>query len=226
MDSLAKRQVVGTAALVAVLGAVAVALSPTRLIRAALHLADHPVYLAGVIVALYLVRPLFAWPTMPLSAFVGFVLGVEYGIPVALMGALVTCLIPYRFAERAGEQGGLFGRLSDSGRRIIEVTGETRGVLAARLSPVPADPVSYGAGFAGVSTRAFVVGTFFGEIPWVVVEVIAGASMQSLTLSGLSIDALPQLLLLLGSLAILVLAGPTYRHLTRRPEAKTQTNSS
>src|SRR6056297_2721700 len=219
MDRLVKRQLVGTATLVAVLGAVAVALSPARLIEEAMHLADHPVYLAGVIVFLYLVRPLFAWTTMPLSAFVGFVLGVEYGIPVALMGALVTCLIPYRFAERAGEQGGLFGRLSDSGQRIIEVTGETRGVLAARLSPVPADPVSYGAGFADVSTRAFVVGTFFGEIPWVVVEVIAGASLRSLTLQGLSIDALPQLLVLLGALAILVVAGPTYRHFSGQPDS-------
>jgi len=214
MDRLAKRQLLGTTALVVVLGAAAALLSPARLIEGAMHLADHPVYLAGVIVTLYLVRPFFAWPTMPLSAFVGFVLGIRYGIPVALMGALVTCLIPYRFAERAGEQGGLFGWLSDSGRRIIEVTGETRGVLAARLSPVPADPVSYGAGFAGVSTRAFVVGTVVGEIPWVVVEVAAGASMRSLTLSGLSVDALPQLLVLLGSLAVLVLAGPTYRHLT------------
>jgi len=219
MDRLVKKQLFGTAILVAVLGALAAVLSPAQLIQAAMHLADHPVYLAGVIVFLYLVRPLFAWPTMPLSAFVGFVLGVRYGIPVALMGALVTCLVPYRFAERAGKQGGLFGWLSDSGQRIIEVTGETRGVLAARLSPVPADPVSYGAGFAGVSTRAFVVGTFFGEIPWVVVEVLAGASMRTLTLSGLSIEALPQLLVLLGSVAVLILAGPTYRHFSGQPES-------
>ena len=219
MDRLAKQQLVGTATLVAVLGAVALVLSPGRLVRSAMHLADHPVYLAGVIVFLYLIRPLFAWPTMPLSAFVGFVLGVKYGIPVALMGALVTCLIPYRFAERAGKQGGMFGWLGDSGQRIIEVTGETRGVLAARLSPVPADPVSYGAGFAGVSTRAFVVGTFIGEIPWVVVEVIAGASMRSLTLSGVSIEALPQLLVFLGAVAVLVLARPMYRHFNGRPES-------
>ena len=219
MDRLVKRQLLGTTALVVVLGAAAALLSPARLIEGAMHLADHPVYLAGVIVTLYLVRPFFAWPTMPLSAFVGFVLGIRYGIPVALMGALVTCLIPYRFAERAGEQGGMFGWLGESGQRIIEVTGETRGVLAARLSPVPADPVSYGAGFAGVSTRAFVVGTFVGEIPWVVVEVIAGASMRSLTLQGLSIEALPQLLVLLGALSVLVLAGPTYRHFSGRPDS-------
>jgi uncharacterized membrane protein YdjX (TVP38/TMEM64 family) len=219
MDRLAKRQLLGSAALVVGVAAVALLLSPGRLIREAMHLADHPVYLAGVIVTLYLVRPFFAWPTMPLSAFVGFVLGIEYGIPVALMGALVTCLIPYRFAERAGEQGGMFGWLGESGQRIIEVTGETRGVLAARLSPVPADPVSYGAGFAGVSTRSFVVGTFFGEIPWVVVEVIAGASLRSLTLQGLSIEALPQLLVLLGSLAILIVAGPTYRHFSGQPDS-------
>ncbi|WP_254271875.1 TVP38/TMEM64 family protein [Haloarcula marina] len=219
MDRLVKHQLVGTSALAVVLAVAALFLSPARLIHEAMHLADHPVYMAALIVFLYLIRPLFAWPTMPLSAFVGFVLGVEYGIPVALMGALVTCLIPYRFALRAGEQGGVFGRLSDSGQRIIEVTGETRGVLAARLSPVPADPVSYGAGFADVSTRAFVVGTFVGEIPWVVVEVLAGASMRSLTLTGLSIDALPHLLALFGAMAVLVLAGPTYRHFSGRPES-------
>lgn len=219
MDRLAKRQLLGSAALVVGLAVLAAVLSPARIIQEAMHLADHPVYLAAVIVTLYLVRPFFAWPTMPLSAFVGFVLGIDYGIPVALMGALVTCLIPYRFAERAGEQGGMFGWLGESGQRIIEVTGETRGVLAARLSPVPADPVSYGAGFAGVSTRAFVVGTFVGEIPWVVIEVIAGASMRSLTLQGLSIEALPQLLVLFGALAVLVLAGPTYRHFSGRPDS-------
>ena len=219
MDRLAKRQALGSAALVAFVALLAAVLSPARVVAEVAHLADHPVSLAGVIVALYLVRPFFAWPTMPLSAFVGFVLGFEYGFPVALMGALVTCLIPYRFARRAGEQGGMFGWLGRSGRRLIEVTGETRGVLAARLSPVPADPVSYGAGFAGVSTRAFVVGTFVGEIPWVVVEVLVGASMRSLTLEGLSVDALPQLLVLFGALAVVVLAGPTYRHVTGRPDS-------
>ncbi|MFC6864766.1 TVP38/TMEM64 family protein [Halomicroarcula sp. GCM10025817] len=219
MDRLAKRQVVGSAALVVFVAVATAILSPARVVAEVLHLADHPVYLAGVIVFLYLVRPLFAWPTMPLSAFVGFVLGFEYGFPVALMGALVTCLIPYRFARRAGEQGGMFGWLGDSGRQIIEVTGETRGVLAARLSPVPADPVSYGAGFAGVSTRSFVVGTFVGEIPWVIVEVLAGASMRSLSLSGLSIEVLPQLVLLFGAMGLLVLAGPAYRHVTGRPES-------
>ncbi|QIO23740.1 TVP38/TMEM64 family protein [Haloarcula sp. JP-L23] len=219
MDRLVKRQVVGSAALLAAVAVAALVLSPAHIIREAMHLADHPVYLAALIVCLYLVRPLFAWPTMPLSAFVGFVLGVEWGFPVALMGALVTCLIPYRFARKAGEQGGMFGWLGESGQRIMSVTGETRGVLAARLSPVPADPVSYGAGFADVSTRAFVVGTFLGEIPWVAVEVVAGASMRSLTLTGLSIEALPHLLSLFGAMAVLVLAGPTYRHFSGRPES-------
>jgi uncharacterized membrane protein YdjX (TVP38/TMEM64 family) len=219
MDRLARRQLVGSVGLVAVVALATLALSPARVVAEVIHLADHPVYLAGVIVGLYLIRPLFAWPTMPLSAFVGFVLGIEYGIPVALMGALVTCLIPYRFALEAGEQGGMFGWLGDSGRQLIEVTGETRGVLAARLSPVPADPVSYGAGFAGVSTRAFVVGTFLGEIPWVVVEVIAGASMRSLALTGLSIDALPHVLVLGGVLAVLLVAGPAYRHVNGRPDS-------
>ncbi len=86
------------------------------------------------------------------------------------------------------------------------MTGETRGVLAARLSPVPAEPVSYGAGFARVSPRSFAVGTFIGEIPWVAVEVTAGASLRSLTLTGLTIDALPHVTQYSAALAVLVLA--------------------
>jgi len=83
-------------------------------------------------------------------------------------------------------------------------------VLAARLSPLPADPVSYGAGFSGVSLRAYVLGTFVGEIPWVVVEVLAGTSMRTLSMEGLSASL--HLLALSFALAVLVVAGPAYRH--------------
>lgn len=216
MNWLTRRQVAGSVLLLGVALAATLLLSPARLLAELAALSTRPVLFGGALVVLYLIRPLFAWPISPISALVGYVLGVRYGVPVALVGATLTCIPPFLFARYVGadapEETGetLVGRLGDAGRRVVEVTGATRGVLAARLSPIPADPVSYGAGVSGVSTRAFVAGTFVGEVPWVVLEVLAGASMRQLSMQGLGAG----MHIIVGSaaVALLVLAGPTYRH--------------
>lgn len=216
MNWLTRRQLAGSALLVGVAVVAALALSPTGLLAELAALSTRPVLFGSALLVLYLVRPLFAWPISPISALVGYVLGVTYGVPLALVGAVLTCIPPFLFARYAGENAwedaekNLVGRLGQAGRRVVEVTGAARGVLAARLSPLPADPVSYGAGFSGVSTRAFVAGTFVGEIPWVVLEVLAGASMRQLTVQGLGAGV--HVILGSAAIALLVLAGPAYRH--------------
>jgi len=218
MNWLTRRQVAGSALLLGVALAATLLLSPARLLAELAALSTRPLLFGGALLVLYLVRPLFAWPISPVSALVGYVLGVEYGVPVALVGATLTCVPPFLFARYVGADASestetIVGRLGTAGRRVVEVTGATRGVLAARLSPLPADPVSYGAGVSGVSTRAFVAGTFVGEVPWVVLEVLAGASMRQLSMQGLGAG----LHVVVGSaaVALLVLAGPTYRHVWR-----------
>jgi len=211
MHQSTRRQLGGVAVLATVAVVASLVLSPQRLLAELAHLSAHPVQFGFALLILYLVRPLFAWPISPISALVGYVLGFRYGIPVALVGATLTTIPPFLLARYAGRSGGgLFARLNDAGRRFVDVTGATRGVLAARLSPLPADPVSYGAGFSGVSLRAYVLGTFVGEIPWVVVEVLAGTSMRTLSMEGLSASL--HLLALSFALAVLVVAGPAYRH--------------
>jgi len=211
MKQSTRRQLAGVALFAVVAVAASLILSPQRLLEEIAHLSNHPVEFGLALLVLYLVRPLFAWPISPISALVGYVLGLEYGVPVALVGATLTTIPPFLFARHAGTSGGgLFARLNDAGRRFIDVTGATRGVLAARLSPLPADPVSYGAGFSGVSLRAYVVGTFLGEIPWVFVEVLAGASMRTLSTAGLGAGV--EVLVGSFAVAVLLLAGPAYRH--------------
>lgn len=212
MDRTTRRQLAGTGAFLALVAVAALVFSPGGVVSAVRGLADDPVLLGLAIVALYAVRPLFAWPISPISILVGYVLGVTYGIPVALVGATATCIPPFLVARYLGETGGLFSRFNDAGRRVVSVTGATRGVLAGRLSPIPADPVSYGAGLSGVSTTAFLVGTFLGEIPWVVVEVLAGASMREVATHGFSAGL--HVLLAGFALSVLLLAGPLYRHAT------------
>jgi uncharacterized membrane protein YdjX (TVP38/TMEM64 family) len=210
MEATTRRQLAGTGLFVGLVVVAAVVLSPRGVLDALTGLGDDPVAFLAALAVLYAVRPAFAWPISPISALVGYVLGVAYGIPVALVGATLTCLAPFFLARYAGDSGGLYGRLNDAGRDLVAATGATRGVLAARLSPLPADPVSYGAGLAGVSTRAYVVGTVLGEIPWVTVEVLAGASMRAVTTHGA--DAGLEALLLAFLASLLLVAGPAYRH--------------
>ncbi|MFB6074988.1 MAG: TVP38/TMEM64 family protein [Haloarculaceae archaeon] len=215
MDRLTRRQLAGTGAFLALAATATLLLSPGRVLDWLAGFEHRPLAFALALCGLYALRPLFAWPISPISALVGYVIGIPWAIPVALAGTVLTCLPPFLFARRFGD-GGVFGRLGDAGQRVIEVTGATRGVLAARLSPLPADPVSYGAGFSGVGTGAFVAGTTVGEVPWVFVEVLAGASLRRLALdgAGMGFEVLAASFLL----GVLVLAGPAYRHVrTRQP---------
>lgn len=210
MNRRTRRQVAATGCFLALAAGATVVLSPRTVVATVAGLGDRPLVFGAALLTLYLLRPLLAWPISPISALVGFVLGMPAGIPVALAGAVLTCVPPFFFARYAGRGGGLFGRLNEAGRDVVAVTGEARGVLAARLSPLPADPVSYGAGFAGVSTRSYVAGTFVGEIPWVIVEVLAGASMREVSMHGLGASL--HVLALSFAVAALLVAGPTYRH--------------
>ena len=165
-----------------------------------------------VLIGLYAVRPLLAWPITLLSALVGFRYGVVIGLPVALVGAVLTSLPPFLAGRRVADDGGLWGRLADGSRRYFDSTGGLRGVVAARLAPTPAEPVSAAAGTAGVSTLSFVVGTVLGELPWTVAGVAAGASMNDLALAGAAPG--PWLLVVCALAAAALLAGPAYRYLT------------
>lgn len=209
-----RRQV---AAIVCVLGVAAVATrssSPTEMLATVEGIAGSPLAFLAVLAVLYAVRPLLLWPISLLSVLAGYGLGLPLAAPVALAGAVLTCLAPYLLARHAPRETGAFARLHDRGRSAVATIGDRRGVVAARLLPVPADVISYGAGLAGVPTRAFVVGTVLGEIPWVLAGVIAGSSMRTLTLEG-TVASLP---LIAGgaALGVLLVAGPAIRHLQSR----------
>ncbi|QGN05831.1 TVP38/TMEM64 family protein [Halorhabdus sp. CBA1104] len=219
MHPAVRRQAVAIGVVLVVAALATVTSSPTDVLAAVEAVTDSPLAFIGVLTVCYAVRPLVLWPISLLSILAGYGLGAAIGVPVALVGAVLTCLPPYVLARRAPRETGLFGRLHRRSREAVTAVGERRGVVAARLLPVPADVISYGAGLSTVSTRAFVTGTFLGEIPWVAAGVLTGSSMRTLTLAGAS-ESLP-LLLGAGGLGILVLAGPTIRHLQRRDRLPT-----
>ncbi len=205
------RQAAGIAVVVAVAGLAALTTSPEALFARAERLAHQPVLFGVVLLAVYLVRPLLAWPISVLSILLGYVLG-PVAIPIALAGAVVTALPAYALARYLGHDAGFLARVGDAGGVVRRTTGDLRGIVAVRLAPLPTDPVSYAAGLAGVPLRPYVAGTAIGEAPWVVAAVLLGASANELTTGATTGTVDPILLVTTAALAaLLALSGPAYR---------------
>lgn len=215
MNRATRRQLTGVAALVGLAAVAALVLSPARIIGELEHLATHPLQFALALTLVYLARPFLFWPVSAIAVVLGYLYGPAIALPIALVGAGLTGLPPFAIARWASSDAGVLSVLAEPARDLVGVVGQVRGVIAARLAPVPGDVVSYGAGLSEVSLGAFLLGTVVGEIPWAVVAVIAGDSMRTLTVSGFRPD--PALVVAIAALAVLVLGGPVYRHVRGEP---------
>ncbi|MGB9987412.1 TVP38/TMEM64 family protein [Salarchaeum japonicum] len=205
MVSVSRRTVL---AAVAGLGVLALALFVPDSVLARVRGVVASPWFPVILVALYAVRPFLAWPVSALSVLVGYKYGLVLGVPVALVGAVGTSLLPYYVGGRLPTTGSVLGSVRSGGEQYFAAAGDTRGVIAARLAPTPAEVVSTGAGIAGVPVRAFVVGTLVGEFPWTVAAVGIGASLDSFSLQN-AFD--PMLVGACVLFAVLLLAGPLYR---------------
>ncbi|WP_435175606.1 TVP38/TMEM64 family protein [Halorussus sp. AFM4] len=214
MTAFVRRQAAGLA-LLAVVAVASLLAGPDYLLGTARRLADRPVAFGALLVGVYLVRPLFAWPTTLVAILAGYAYGPVVGFPVALAGTTGSALLPFLAARYVGAGSGLVGRLADSGERFFAATGDLRGMVASRLAPAPSDPVSAAAGLSGVSTGAFVAGTAVGEVPWTAAAVLAGGSLDRLSTAGLSAVGW-ELIAAGAAVAVALLAGPAYRAATAR----------
>jgi uncharacterized membrane protein YdjX (TVP38/TMEM64 family) len=215
MERATRRQLVGMACLGAVALVAALVFSPAAVVTRLEHLATHPLQFTLALVAVYLVRPFLLWPVSSIALVLGYVYDPVVAIPLALVGAAISGLPPFFVARYARSDVGPFGSVADSGRQLTDAVGETRGVLVARLSPIPGDPISYASGLTNVSLSAFLLGTVVGEIPWALVTVFAGSSMRTLSVTGFALN--PTTVLAIAGLGVIVLAGPLYNHL-REPQ--------
>ncbi len=217
--------------------------SPSSVVVAVESLAANPVAFGMAVAGLYLVRPLFAWPTTPLAAVVGYGYGITMGVPFALGGVIVTVtpvFLGVRIAvgddadgstdtqadEREHERApkspftGLFQRTNAVIDRYYEAAGPLRGVTASRLAPVPSDLSTCAAAVSGVSFRTFVLGTLLGELPWTLGAVVVGASAGTVATDG--VGELGLMLSVACCLAVLcLLAGPVYRVVRSRQQRST-----
>ncbi|MFB6252347.1 MAG: TVP38/TMEM64 family protein [Halobellus sp.] len=198
---LRARSVAGAVLAVVAVGAVVV--SPDAVFARASWLAADPVRLVAAAIVLAAIRPLVAWPTTLLAVLLGYGLGV-WGFPLALALVTLTSVPPFLLARRYGR----IGAVAAAGEAFVERTGDVRSVIASRLVPAPSDIVSVAAGVAGVSLPAFLVGTAIGEIPWVFLGILAGASAERVTAAAIA-GAFDLRVVAVVGLAALALLAPT-----------------
>jgi uncharacterized membrane protein YdjX (TVP38/TMEM64 family) len=204
-------------ALVAIVVVASLSVSPTATFAAIERVAGDPVLFGVAVVACYLLRPLVAWPTTLVAVVVGYGYGVAVGVPVGLAGAVLTSMPVFATGRYLGdgEDNPLSWlapgeRFLAAARSYFETTGDFRGVMAARLAPVPADAVTATAAMTGVSLPAFAAATVVGELPWTIAAVLVGSSLSSLTTHGVGAVDL-RLVVGLAVAAVVLLAGPLFR---------------
>lgn len=198
---------------VAAVAAVALLVSPSFVFGPLEWLAAHPVRFGAALVALAAIRPFLAWPNTLLAVAVGYGYGWT-GLPLGIALLTLTALPAYRLARAGRSQARAAlpaaDRLFDASERFATATGGVRAVAAMRLFPIPSDAVSVGAGVADVRTRPFLLGTAVGELPWVVVGIAVGVSLDRLAAGGLSaVD--PIAIVAMAGIGALLLSGPLYR---------------
>ncbi len=152
--------------------------TPVALLRNLLNtLQDDP--LAPLFLLLiYLVRPLLLLPVSLLTVGVGLLFGALWGTLYALLAGLLTAAVAYWLGRLFGQHLPDTAQVGWSGR-LKQYPFET--VLLCRFLAVPGDLVNYAAGYLKISFAAFMGATAIGGSPGLLVAVLAGASLTSLS---------------------------------------------
>lgn len=169
-----------------------------------------------ILIFLYLIRPVFVWPIVAISVLVGYQYGILLGLPIALLGTVFTSLPPFYLGRYTRTTHGLMGTATQTSTAFFDTVGDLRGLVAARLAPTPAEPISIGAGLGSVTLPVFCLGTLIGELPWTIAAVFVGHSLHTVTQSDLALTN-PGLLIGGTFAALLLLAGPLYRYIKQTP---------
>ena len=196
-----------TGVVLAVIVAGGLLVSPAAVVQRFGALLDSP-YFPLVLLGLYLVRSLIAWPITAVAVLVGFKYGLALGVPIALAGAVVSTYVPYAITRYTEFESNILERAERIADHFFDATGDLRGVVTARIAPVPAQATSVAAGAAPVHTREYLLGTAIGEIPWAVAAVTIGASLHRLTVDSVSFS--PWLIVGTVAATAVLLAGPAY----------------
>ncbi|GAC1692065.1 MAG: hypothetical protein NVS9B3_10630 [Gemmatimonadaceae bacterium] len=215
--------------------------SPTQLADRIRRLRDIP-GLPALFVVAYIVATALAIPGTALTLAGGALFGFGWGSLLNWLGATGGAVVAYGLARALGQDAvrSVLGRRADRFGRLTEEHGLAT-MFRLRLLPlVPFNALNFGAGFAGVRVRDYILATALGIIPGTVVysyfadALLSGASsarhdafVRLLIASALlmTLSFLPAIARRLGLIAAgsVLLAAPPPAAALQTPSALSQT---
>ena len=139
----------------------------------------------AVFAAIYLLCTLLMLPASILEGATGFLLGPILGAAVASLSATFSATICYLLAKTVLRDFVAKRVEQDPRFRAIDATIEDGGtylVVLLRLSPLaPFNVINYMLGLTRVRTRQFVLGTWIGSLPAVILYTWMGSTLHNLT---------------------------------------------
>ncbi len=183
-----------------------------------------PVLALGVFILIYAGAVAISFPGASiLTVFGGFLFGLLPGVPAIVFAATLGATIIFLASKTAlgdllkKNAGGFVGKMEKGFRE-----DELNYMFILRLIPVfPFWAINIAAGILGVSTRNFLIGTFFGIIPGSFVYASIGnaasaalAAGQDVTLQGILFK--PETLAPIAGLALLALLPVVIKRFSRR----------
>jgi uncharacterized membrane protein YdjX (TVP38/TMEM64 family) len=185
--------------------------------------AEHHPYAAGAaFIVAYTVAAMLALPGAILTVGAGFVFGVTLGVPLVSAGSLLGAIAAF-LVGRSYLADWVAKRVAQS-PRLRALTAVTRRdgftiVLLARLSPLlPYNVLNYLFGVSAVRLRDYVLGSWIGMLPVIMVYVYIGSltkTVAALPEDNLDAGGLRRVLLVTGFIATVGLTALIARRATR-----------
>jgi len=168
-------------------------LTPLLLTNRLIDLMSNSAYGPLLYLSAYAARPLILFPATLLTIAGGLLFGPVNGILYTIIGSNLSALLAYGIGKRLANPEKEVATDSDGENQKWQPLGPYMEkmqknpfttVLTMRFLFLPYDLVNYGAGALGLAWQPFLLATALGSLPGTVAFVLAGASIQGSTISG------------------------------------------
>ncbi len=167
--------------------------TPLSLTNAFIQFVGNTPYSPLLYLAIYAVRPLILFPSTLLTLAGGLLFGPVGGLVYSTIGLNLSAMVAYgvgRQLRRVGQTSPKEASAEPSLRAIEPYMERLQQypfttVLTMRLLLIPFDWVNYGAGLLRIPWQPFLLATAIGSVPISTSLVLAGASIQGSSITGL-----------------------------------------
>ena len=135
---------------------------------------------ALVYLLIYALRPFFFLPVTPFTIAGGFLFGNGLGLVLSITGRLISATITFS-VSRYLFRDYIRSRIRDKYARWeerLEKKGLVYVAILRMLPMLPFDVVGYVSGVSGIGYRKYIVGTFLGDLPGIIVLTFLGDSLS------------------------------------------------